>query len=165
MDNMVFTTTPIVIQGFSVPGDSVFFIDFGSARILPSGPGTGLRINDWDLGPGTISPPEGKEALDPYAYDVFALGAALENHIEVGPPSTSYNIIAELCVEKTYERFDMLLNKTHIPRCLCLFVERLQAQDPLQRPSIFRVRRQFTALRQWMACTHWAYHIFGVKFG
>lgn len=162
---MVFSTTPIVIRGFNVPGDSVFFIDFGSARILPSGPGTGVRINDWDVARGTIPPPEGTEALDPYAYDVFALGAALENHIEVGPLSTPYNVATQMCVEQTYKRFDKLLNKTHVPRCLYLFVERLQAQDPLQRPSIFRVRRQFSALRRWMTCTRWTYKIFGVTFG
>lgn len=95
MENMVYTSTPIVIQGFDVPGDSAFFIDFGSARILPSGPGTGVRINDWDLARGTIPPPEGTEALDPYAYDVFALGTALEGNIEVGPLPTPYNVAAE----------------------------------------------------------------------
>lgn len=161
----MYTTTPFVVTGFNVPGDSVFFIDFGSARILPSGPGTGVMINDWESGPGTTPPPEGKEVLDPYAYDVFALGTSLEGDIEVGPLHASYNVVADLCVEQTYERFDKLYNKTHMPRCLWLFAERLKARDPLQRPSIFRVRRQFTALRCWMACTRWTYKIFGIKFG
>lgn len=162
---MVYTSTPIVIQGFDVPGDSVFFIDFGSARILPSGRGTGLRINDWDIGPGTTPPPEGKEALDPYAYDVFALGTTLKGNIEVSPLLPSYDVAAESCIEQTYQRFDEMLNKTHIPRCLWAFTERLRVGDPLQRPSIFRARRQFTAMRCWMTCTRWTYTIFGIKFG
>lgn len=162
---MVYTTTPIVIAGFNVPGDSVFFIDFGAARILPSGPGTGVRINDWDMARGTMSPPESTEALDPYAYDIFALGAALEHNIEVRPLPASYNSAAKIWVAKTYQRCDLRPKRTHFPPCLSLFATGLQARDPLRRPSIFRARRQFTALRCWMACTRWTYTIFGIKFG
>ena len=45
--NWVMSLEPMNILGFNVPGDSIYFIDFEATRILPSGPGSGVRIYDY----------------------------------------------------------------------------------------------------------------------
>lgn len=48
----------------------MFYIDLGST----SGPGSGVRIRDFRFHGGKFIPPEGLDAFEPYAYDIFALG-------------------------------------------------------------------------------------------
>lgn len=62
-------------QHATSPSATIYYIDFEATRIFPSGPGTGIRINDfYSAGGGKYIPPEGVDALDPYAYDVYCLG-------------------------------------------------------------------------------------------
>lgn len=54
-----------------IPG---YFVDFGSARMLPAGPDSGIVVDDWKKRPsGKVPPPEGTDAVDPYGYDVYML--------------------------------------------------------------------------------------------
>ena len=62
---------------------SRYFIDFGSSRLLPAGPGTGIVINDFFSGGGRWKPPEGVDDLDPYLYDIFTLGNTVDQFLEV----------------------------------------------------------------------------------
>lgn len=59
--------------GFDIPADSesVYFIDYGSAQILPAGPGSGIKVRDWKERRGKVDPRDGTDNVDPYAYDVF----------------------------------------------------------------------------------------------
>ena len=80
---MVLSECVYSFQGTAVPQDSIFFIDFGAARILPGGPGSGVTISDFTSAPGTYPPPEGTDRLDPYAYDIYALGETLNWFVKV----------------------------------------------------------------------------------
>lgn len=72
------------IRGFTIPIDSIYFIDFEATRILPSGPGTGVKIYDYEQKPAAAPhPPEGMGAVDPYAFDVFKVGCAFQWFLEV----------------------------------------------------------------------------------
>ena len=73
--NILANERPGIIQSSTSPSATIYYIDFEAARILPSGPGSGIRINDfYSAGGGKYIPPEGVDALDPYAYDVYCLG-------------------------------------------------------------------------------------------
>ena len=76
-DNMVLSGRISSFRGSPIPKDSIYFIDFGAARILPGGPGSGVTISDYGSAPGSYRPPEGTNNLDPYAYDIYALGETL----------------------------------------------------------------------------------------
>lgn len=66
---------PGIIQSSTSPSATIYYIDFEATRVLPSGPGSGIRINDFfSAGGGKYIPPEGVDALDPYAYDIYSLG-------------------------------------------------------------------------------------------
>lgn len=79
LENTVWSKEPVSYGGFDIPAGQVYFIDYGSARILPSGPVSGVKIYDYDEEGGKFQPPESTDALDPYAYEIFALGYTLKN--------------------------------------------------------------------------------------
>lgn len=62
---------------------SLYYIDFGAARQLSAGPGSGVTISDYRGWGGHYEPPEGVVDLDPYAYDVYCLGETLYNICQV----------------------------------------------------------------------------------
>lgn len=51
-------------------------------------------------------------------------------------------------------------NPSHIPRSIMRFARETKFLDSTKRPSVFTVRRQFSALRVWMTCTTWVYKVF-----
>lgn len=75
--NMVHSFEPMDQGLFAIPEGVIYFIDFGSTRLLPSGPGSGIHIYDWSDAGGHYDPPEGKDVVDPYAYDIYSLGHTL----------------------------------------------------------------------------------------
>lgn len=124
--------------------------------MLPSGPGSGIVIHDWEEAGGKLPPPEGTGIVDPYAYDIFALGNTLRGTCGV---STSASIPGTNAYRR--QQSAAYLNKSiRIPPCLTHFNETLRASVPSQRPSIHRVARLFRVLRLWMAATNWTYSIF-----
>ena len=42
-----------------------------------SGPGSGAVIHDYGKQGGHFEPPEGRENLDPFAYDIFTIGKTI----------------------------------------------------------------------------------------
>lgn len=80
---MVYTIDAKAVGQFDLPALTLYFIDFGSARHLESGPATGVVINDYNSGGGRWDPPEGIDDLDPYKYDICSLGHALEQILQV----------------------------------------------------------------------------------
>lgn len=73
---MVYSFESVSKGLFAIPQGIFYYIDFGSTRLLPSGPGTGTHIYDWADAGGHYEPPEGQDVVDPYAYDIFCLGHA-----------------------------------------------------------------------------------------
>lgn len=62
-----------------------YFIDLGSSRHRASGPGSEAAIiHDYASAGGHYDPPEGLENVDPFAYDIYALGVCFEEICEVG---------------------------------------------------------------------------------
>ena len=72
--NLVWARTDFKRGSFNIPAGTMFYIDLGSTRVLPSGPRSGVRIRDFRFHGGKFIPPEGLDAVEPYAYDIFALG-------------------------------------------------------------------------------------------
>ena len=79
----MYTEHACTIGQFELPEWTLYFIDFGSSRLLPAGPGTGVVINDYWSGAGRWDPPEGVDDLDPYTYDIFALGVTVDQLLDV----------------------------------------------------------------------------------
>lgn len=48
--------------------------------MLPSGPGSGVKITDRESRRGKLPPPEGKAVVDPYGYDVYMLSDLVATH-------------------------------------------------------------------------------------
>ena len=81
--NLVYTREACTIGQFDLPEWTLYFIDFGSSRRLSAGPGSGVVINDYWSGAGRWDPPEGVDNLDPYAYDIYALGVTVHQLLDV----------------------------------------------------------------------------------
>lgn len=74
-------------QHATSPSATIYYIDFEATRILPSGPESGIRINDfYSAGGGKYIPPEGVDALDPYTYDIYCLGMLYDAIFRVSSP-------------------------------------------------------------------------------
>ena len=92
--------------GFDISAGAIFYIDVGSTRVLPSGPGTGIRIRDFRYYGGKYMPPEGLDAVEPYAYDVFAMTQTFSYLTAVSPrtsvpPSSLTGCCASILREST----------------------------------------------------------------
>lgn len=75
---MVYTIDVAIVGQFDLPALTLYFIDFGSARHLATGPGTDVVIDDYWSGGGHWEPPEGTDSVDPYKYDIWTLGKTLD---------------------------------------------------------------------------------------
>lgn len=112
------------IRGFTIPVNSIYFIDFEATRILPSGPGTGVKIYDYEQKPAAAPhPPEGMGAVDPYAFDVFKVGCALQWFLEVsifvpGPETTLIFFRSSMRTEALLRRPHTFLAASHTSRKL-----------------------------------------------
>ena len=91
--NMVSTKEPVTASQFVVPARRVYFIDFGSSRQLASGPGSGVTIQDYAKSGGHFAPPEGDKLMDPYAYDVFAVGSTFNELCQVSSSSVCSSLV------------------------------------------------------------------------
>lgn len=58
---------------FKLVKHKLYFIDFGGSRRLPRG----KTIRDYKSNGGAWTPPEGFDNVDPYIYDIFALGCTV----------------------------------------------------------------------------------------
>ncbi|OCH89533.1 hypothetical protein OBBRIDRAFT_804669 [Obba rivulosa] len=76
----------------------IYFIDFGSSRCFPKGPGEGLRIMDWSTFRGRLIPPEGKDEVDPYAYDVYSLGETMYQFCQTDGATGCPNLSSSISV-------------------------------------------------------------------
>ncbi|KAI0330864.1 hypothetical protein GY45DRAFT_1250063 [Cubamyces sp. BRFM 1775] len=86
--HMDICTSNVVVGGADVghyPGaepDKVYFIDFGSSRQLPLGPGSQHAIT---LPPSQYDPPSDITYFDPYSWDVYCAALTMQQAMEVRP--------------------------------------------------------------------------------
>ena len=90
IDNLVFTDEDRELGPFKIAAKEVFFIDYGSSRQMSSGPGSGAVIHDYRTMGGHYPPPEGKDSLNPFAYDVYALGQTIVSIYSVSVADSAY---------------------------------------------------------------------------
>ncbi|KAH8094457.1 kinase-like domain-containing protein [Cristinia sonorae] len=77
-ENFVYADRDISFGSHFIKKGSVYLIDFGATRRFDSGPGTNVIIHDYKEAGGHYRPPEGKDAVDPYAYDIYSIGVNLK---------------------------------------------------------------------------------------
>lgn len=116
--------------------------------MLPGGPGEGIRITDYAGEGGHYAPPEGVDSIDPYAYDIFALGETIRG----------------ICIVRLISvvRYKMLTctqwresNNLYVPSILVPYSDFLSPAEPSDRPDIDRAVQVFRACRTWILCTEW----------
>ncbi|TCD63761.1 hypothetical protein EIP91_004976 [Steccherinum ochraceum] len=132
-DNMVWSEKAFSFNSCDIKAGSLFYIDFGSARQLPAGPGSGVTLADGRVLGGHFKPPEGEEDLDPYAYDIYCLGGTLKSicqNVQNMAPQMGWSI--------------------HFPLSLHCFIDVLHNSDPAQRPPIRLAKRLWSELRNWI---------------
>ncbi|KAH8100142.1 hypothetical protein BXZ70DRAFT_1008645 [Cristinia sonorae] len=127
LENFVFADTDICCGPHTFKKDSFYLIDFGATRRFDSGPGTNIVIDDFREAGGHYPPPEGMDAVEPFAYDIFSLGKAL---------ITWWDIVQ--CF-----REDVDLPRSAVD---AFIQERLLCRDPLQRARIEDVKREWLHL-------------------
>ena len=78
--NVVAATEEDALRDTRVTAGKVYLIDFESCRQFTLGPGTQGAVS---LPPAHVKPPLGIKSLDPFSWDVYCLGAALEDILDV----------------------------------------------------------------------------------
>ncbi|TCD67073.1 hypothetical protein EIP91_000586 [Steccherinum ochraceum] len=125
-ENIVWSVEALNLRSFNIKADALYYIDFGAARRLPAGPGSGVTISDYKKHGGHYRPPEGVENLDPYAYDVYCLGETLYN-----------------TCHRTLERKSAFI----FPPSMYQFIDTLRNPNPSHRPLMRQVKQQWFELR------------------
>lgn len=81
--NLVWSRDDLSQGDYSILAGTLYLLDYGAVRMLPSGPNTSVKIHDFRDAPGKQKPSEGTEAVDPYAYDIYMLGHTLREILAV----------------------------------------------------------------------------------
>jgi len=118
--------------------DRVYLIDFECSRSFPKGPGQGLKIRDWRDHAGHYDPPEGKDLVDPYAYDVYSLG----------------HVMSGVCNHRKH-RYPLCTTSS-----LMYVIGTMLSNDPTQRPTMRYLARIVPSLQAWNMKMQWLYRIF-----
>jgi len=127
--NLVYSKPACVVGPFNIPENRVYYIDFGSSRRLPFGPGSGGVIYDYYDAQGRYPPPEGMDTVDPYAYDIYSLGKTLTG-LKARTECSPY---------------------CQLPESYMMFLETLKNINPAQRPGIRQVQILWHALQEWIS--------------
>ncbi|EMD41403.1 hypothetical protein CERSUDRAFT_109991 [Gelatoporia subvermispora B] len=130
--------TPAEFPPFSITRGRYYIIDFGSSRVLPKGPGEGLLVGDFFQYPGHFMPPEGTDAVDPYAYDVYSLGETIH----------------DVCEAARHRA------QIQAPRSVLHLVNTLRSPDPSRRPTMRQLVGITRAICFWVSNTTWLYKVF-----
>ncbi|TCD63754.1 hypothetical protein EIP91_004969 [Steccherinum ochraceum] len=120
-ENIIWSVKAFNLRSHDIEADALYYIDFGAARRLSAGPGSGVTISDYKKHGGHYRPPEGIENLDPYAYDVYCLGETLYN-----------------TCHRTLERKSAFT----FPPSMYQFIDTLRDPNPSRRPLMRVVKQQ-----------------------
>ncbi|OCH94230.1 hypothetical protein OBBRIDRAFT_789568 [Obba rivulosa] len=131
--NIVLATDniPVDFPPFNIVKGRCYLIDFGSARSFSKGPGQGLLTGDFYSYPGHFVPPEGTDAVDPYAYDVYSLGKMIDHCCGYAVWKPTF----------------------HPPKSLRHIVAMLMSPNPSLRPTMRRTVKITRALQSWILST------------
>ncbi|EKM54107.1 uncharacterized protein PHACADRAFT_209928 [Phanerochaete carnosa HHB-10118-sp] len=119
----------------SVEAGRIYLIDFGISRVMSAAPAS-LRDEAIEI-QGHFTPPEGRDAAEPYSYDVYCVGSAIK----------------AVCRDTA----NNLSRANRVPPSMRVFAEALTVVEPSRRPSIRHARMMFSLLRRWLMLTRWVH--------
>ncbi|KAI0337435.1 hypothetical protein BDW22DRAFT_1349153 [Trametopsis cervina] len=144
LDNLVVCCKPSLPTSlFPVEQSKCYFIDFGSSKQLPPPPRGGhgdIYIPFLPYG-GHYDPPEGRERVNPYAYDIYSTG---QTALYMCKMATFY------ARRERDERF-------RVPPALREFCRILANDDTRMRPTASRSMMLLRITWRWNKMTQWLY--------
>lgn len=133
-DNVV-QAVPTAEYGPSVEAGRIYIIDFGISRFVPAK--AALSAVEATEMQGHYTPPEGRDAAEPFSYDVYCVGSAIK----------------AVCRDTAHN----LSRANRVPLSLWAFTKALTAANPARRPSIRHARKIFALLYRWLRLTRWVH--------
>ncbi|KAI0093347.1 hypothetical protein BDY19DRAFT_421794 [Irpex rosettiformis] len=144
-ENLLYAKRPHGATGpFTIQEKRAYIIDFGlSKQFSPiSGLTNGTTVVPFEKDVGHYPPPEGIEAVNPYAYDIYCMGWVVRffcsnitwNSVHIPPPIRATPAIWALC-------------------------DTLASDDPKGRPSAGHAQALVRLLRIWVRMTRWLYWV------
>ncbi|KAI0344444.1 kinase-like protein [Trametopsis cervina] len=145
LDNLVFCSTPpLPTSPFPVEESKCYLIDFGSSKQLPRPP----RGDHGDICfpylpyGGHYNPPEGRDSVNPYAYDIYSTGRTAQNACEIA---------------SFYALNLPVKGRVRVPPALWEFCEMLSNKDPKMRPTASQSIMLLRIAWRWNKATQWLY--------
>ncbi|GJE95898.1 kinase-like domain-containing protein [Phanerochaete sordida] len=133
--NNVVQADPEEQYAATIESGRMYIIDFGISRFMsPKMPLPADRVPHMQ---GHYDPPEGRDAAEPYSYDVYCVGAAIRT----------------VCWDTTNNHS----RANRVAPSLWAFARALTAADPARRPSVRHARAMFAILRRWLMLTRWVH--------
>ncbi|KAI0339852.1 hypothetical protein BDW22DRAFT_1454365 [Trametopsis cervina] len=144
-DNMMVCRKPsLPTSPLPVQEGKCYFIDFGSSKHLPPPPRGGhgdVCVPYLPFG-GHFEPPEGRDRVNPYAYDIYCMGKSAHN----------------LCVMVSYYALnEPELACIRVPPALWEFCSVLSRKDPKIRPPTSQTINLLQIAWRWNKMTQWLY--------
>ncbi|KAI0344443.1 hypothetical protein BDW22DRAFT_1354476 [Trametopsis cervina] len=145
MDNLVVCCRPsLPTSSFLVQESKCYFIDFGSSKQLPPPPRGGhgdICVPFLPFG-GHYEPPEGRDSVNPYAYDIYCAGRTARN----------------LCkMANSYALHSPRRGRIRVPPALWGFCDMLANEDPRMRPPVSQTIKLLRISWRWNKMTQWLY--------
>ncbi|KAI0344485.1 hypothetical protein BDW22DRAFT_1354542 [Trametopsis cervina] len=132
-------TSPLLVQE-----SRCYFIDFGSSKRLPPPPRGShgdICVPYLPFG-GHFEPPEGRERVNPYAYDVYCMGKSAQNMCQT----------ASLYALRSPGK-----GRVRVPPALWEFCEILSTKDRRMRPTATQSLKLIHIAWRWNKMTQWLY--------
>ncbi|KAI0345825.1 hypothetical protein BDW22DRAFT_1353433 [Trametopsis cervina] len=129
---------------FPVQESRCYLIDFGSSKELPPPPRGGhgdICVPFLPTG-GHYDPPEGKDSVNPYAYDIYCAGRTAWNACERA---------------SLYARRIPSKGRVRVPPALWEFCKMLSDNDPRMRPTASQSIKLLQITWRWNKMTRWLY--------
>ncbi|KAI0337436.1 hypothetical protein BDW22DRAFT_944753 [Trametopsis cervina] len=143
--NMVVCSKPsLATSPFPVQVSRCYLTDFGSSKELPPPPKGShgdICVPFFPMG-GHYDPPEGRDDVNPYAYDIYCTGRTALSMCRV---ANSYAL--------NFQR----KGRVRVPPALWLFCEMLSNKDPRMRPTASQSITLLQIASRWNKMTQWLY--------
>ncbi|KAI0344455.1 hypothetical protein BDW22DRAFT_1427165 [Trametopsis cervina] len=145
LDNLVICRTPpLPTSPFPVEESKCYLIDFGSSKQLPPPPRGGHGDICFPYLPfgGHYDPPEGRDSVNPYAYDIYSTGRTAQNVCEMA---------------SSYALHFPINGRVRVPPALWVFCKILSNNDPKMRPTASQSIMLLRITWHWNKATQWLY--------